>query len=167
NECPWFGALPRVGAAFRYRTENQFKRELLVILTPHVVRCEADNARVLADEARRMDWILKEVEAFHGQSRPPALNSPPPPVYTGQGLVPAQPPDPGIVLPTPQPVPVGPIVPTPPSPPGQPYSSAAPQQQAVMPTVAALPSGPAPLIDPFAPPAPLAPLPAAAVITAQ
>jgi len=39
---------------------------LLVILTPHVVRSRADADRILAEESRRIDWILGDVVKTHG-----------------------------------------------------------------------------------------------------
>ena len=36
--------------------------ETLVIITPHRVRGEADQARVLADEAKRLKWCLPDVQ---------------------------------------------------------------------------------------------------------
>ncbi|HBI43871.1 MAG TPA: hypothetical protein DDY78_13630, partial [Planctomycetales bacterium] len=68
NKIPWFGDLPFVGAAFRYRTQTKAKTELLVILTPHIVRSRADADRVLAEESRRMDYILEDVVRTHGLS---------------------------------------------------------------------------------------------------
>src|SRR5262249_52316755 len=38
NKFPWFGDLPVVGTLFRFRTQVKAKQELLVILTPHIVR---------------------------------------------------------------------------------------------------------------------------------
>jgi len=66
NKIPWLGDLPGVGALFRYRTNSKAKRELIVIMTPHIVRCRADAERVLAEEARRMDWVLGDVYKMHG-----------------------------------------------------------------------------------------------------
>ena len=50
NKYPWLGDLPYVGSLFRYRTQSKAKTELLVILTPHVVRCPRDAERLLAEE---------------------------------------------------------------------------------------------------------------------
>src|SRR5262249_8428928 len=47
NKIPWLGDLPGVGALFRYRTQSKTKRELLVILTPHIVRNRLEAERVL------------------------------------------------------------------------------------------------------------------------
>jgi len=168
NKIPWFGDLPLVGAAFRFRTQNQFKRELLVILTPHVVRCEADAARILIDEARKMDWVTKEVDAIHASSRGPGPFPPSSPTVVPGTVVPGYYPQepgvvPGHVLPVPQPLPGGTVLPTPapapmpsgpvkpPTPTPLPKTSAAPPQQPVMlagSTVVA-PNGPAPLVNPF------------------
>ena len=49
-----------------HRTELKSKTELLVILTPHVVRTRAHADGVLAEESRRMDWILGDVLKSHG-----------------------------------------------------------------------------------------------------
>ena len=47
---PWLGDLPYLGAMFRYRTQVKNKTELMVILTPHVVRNRMEADRVLAEE---------------------------------------------------------------------------------------------------------------------
>src|SRR5262249_19596354 len=65
NKIPWLGDLPKLGWMFRYRTDVVKKTELLVILTPHVIRCHADGARVLAEESRRMDWMLGDIMKVH------------------------------------------------------------------------------------------------------
>ncbi len=51
NSVPWLGDLPWIGAAFRYRTQAKEKREILVIMTPIIVRNRADAERVMTDEA--------------------------------------------------------------------------------------------------------------------
>jgi type II secretory pathway component GspD/PulD (secretin) len=66
NKIPWFGDLPLLGALFRYRTQAKVKQELLIIMTPHIVRSAADRERILAEEGRRMDWVLGDVIKTHG-----------------------------------------------------------------------------------------------------
>jgi type II secretory pathway component GspD/PulD (secretin) len=66
TKVPWLGDLPYVGAAFRYRTQIREKREVLVILTPHVVRSQVEADRVLKEESKRMDWLLTDVNRLHG-----------------------------------------------------------------------------------------------------
>jgi len=77
NKIPVLGDLPWIGAAFRYRTQARSKRELMVILTPHIVRSQADAQRVLAEEARRMDWIIGDVCKLHGPGGLEAILPPP------------------------------------------------------------------------------------------
>jgi len=61
----WFGDLPYVGAAFRFRTQVKQKRELIILLTPRVVRNAFEARQVMSEEARKMDWFLGDVEAIH------------------------------------------------------------------------------------------------------
>ncbi|OWK45672.1 secretin N-terminal domain-containing protein [Fimbriiglobus ruber] len=89
NKIPVLGDLPWVGAAFRYRTQDQQKRELLFIMTPHIIRSEADFARISRDESSRMSWNLKDVANVHGYgldvlsgNRPLAPGACPPGSYT-------------------------------------------------------------------------------------
>src|SRR5713226_9493799 len=76
NKIPWLGDLPYVGACFRYRTQQKAKTELLIIMTPHIVRSRADADRVLGEESKRIDWIMKDVEKIHGlQGMEPVLEN--------------------------------------------------------------------------------------------
>lgn len=86
NKVPFLGDLPYVGAAFRFRTQNKLKTELLVILTPHVVRGRAEADRVLAEESKRIDWILHDLAKVHGTSgMEPIFAKTPPLGYGGPG----------------------------------------------------------------------------------
>jgi hypothetical protein len=49
------------------------KTELIVILTPHVCRCQADVDRITAEESRRIDWILSDVARLHASSGMPGV----------------------------------------------------------------------------------------------
>ena len=51
---------------FRYRSQQISRREVLVIMTPHIMRSEADQARVLAEESARMNWCLPDIARIHG-----------------------------------------------------------------------------------------------------
>src|SRR5439155_24913002 len=66
NKIPVLGDIPYVGAAFRYRTRVHTRKELLVILTPHIVRCRADMERIAAEETQRLHWMLPDVMRTHG-----------------------------------------------------------------------------------------------------
>jgi hypothetical protein len=66
NKIPWFGDLPCVGALFRARFQTKQRRELLIILTPHIIRGRTDAQRILAEESRRMDWAIGDILKIHG-----------------------------------------------------------------------------------------------------
>ncbi len=66
RKIPWFGDLPYLGAAFRFRTHIKGKGELLIMLTPRVVRGIADAERIKVEEAAKMSWALGDVSAIHG-----------------------------------------------------------------------------------------------------
>ncbi|HZU35613.1 MAG TPA: hypothetical protein VFA18_06890, partial [Gemmataceae bacterium] len=64
--------------------EAKSKTELLVILTPHIVRNRAEADAILAEESQRMDWVLGDVIKTHGASgMAPILPPPPKPSATG------------------------------------------------------------------------------------
>ncbi len=162
TKVPWLGDLPYVGAAFRYRTQSQSKRELLLIMTPRVLRGPADQEKLLMEEARKMNWVLKDIEKIYGNNagklpradapgveeqrnngNGPTLPTPTPVPSISGGVIPSEPGlviPPGMGLPTPTPVP------TPPAPPkgGTPDTSPIDRRFPVTPTSNANPSvGPA------------------------
>ncbi len=65
RKVPWLGDLAYIGAAFRFRTQTKQKTELLILLTPHVIRGDADAFRILAEETRKMNWNLHDVQKVH------------------------------------------------------------------------------------------------------
>jgi len=66
NKVPWLGDLPYIGSLFRFRTQTQSRRELLIIMTPTVIRNSADSEKILMQEARKMSWVLKDVNKLFG-----------------------------------------------------------------------------------------------------
>jgi type II secretion system protein D len=77
NKIPWLGDLPIVGALWRYRQESKSKNELIIIMTPHIVRTRLDADRILAEESHRMEWIIGDVLKIQGPSgMEPILPSP-------------------------------------------------------------------------------------------
>ena len=66
RKIPFFGNIPVLQWAFRTRFKMAMKRELIIILTPHIVYGQWDADRIKIAEARRMDWILADVDAVHG-----------------------------------------------------------------------------------------------------
>ena len=79
NKAPWLGDLPGIGALFRYRTETTAQTELIIIMTPHIVRNRQEGERVLAEEAKRIDWVLGDVMRVHGSKNVGPFMPPPPP----------------------------------------------------------------------------------------
>jgi len=112
NKIPWLGDLPGVGALFRYRTQNKSRQELLVILTPHIVRTRQEADRILAEEARRMEWCIDDVIKTQG---PTGLEPILPPVKgnAGNGHGGMSIPGPGTILIPPPSTTPAPSVPTP------------------------------------------------------
>lgn len=68
NKIPVLGDLPGLGAAFRYRSYTKNKTELLIIMTPHIVRNRFEAEQVLCEESRRIDWSLSDVMRVHGNT---------------------------------------------------------------------------------------------------
>lgn len=85
NKIPWVGDLPIVGAAFRFRTHSRIKSELVIILTPHIVRNRFEADRILAEETRRIDWSLGDVMRVHGTANCATFAPPPIPDFNGHG----------------------------------------------------------------------------------
>jgi type II secretion system protein D len=66
RKVPWLGDVPVVGHLFRYDRLSKRRTELLIILTPHVVRSQAEAEHIKGVEASRMNWCLSAVEKIHG-----------------------------------------------------------------------------------------------------
>ncbi len=88
NKIPWFGDLPGVGVLFRYRQQVKSKTELLIILTPHIVRSRAEADMILDMEAKRMDWTKIDVVKTHGSPGIPPILPPAPPLNGPTGSEP-------------------------------------------------------------------------------
>jgi general secretion pathway protein D len=68
RRIPVLASIPIVGNLFRYDSVANEKTELLIILTPHVVRTKEDAEMVKQVEAARMNWCLADVRKIHGYS---------------------------------------------------------------------------------------------------
>lgn len=68
RRVPYLSDVPLLGILFRYDLMAVRRTELLIILTPHVVRGEADANRVKQMEAARMSWCLGDVNAIQGET---------------------------------------------------------------------------------------------------
>ena len=66
RRVPYLSDIPLVGMLFRYDFDQVLRSELLIILTPHVIRNEADANTVKQAEAARISWCLADVEKIQG-----------------------------------------------------------------------------------------------------
>jgi type II secretion system protein D len=163
NKIPLLGDLPLVGAAFRFRTETKTKTELLLILTPHIIRAPCDADRILAEEEQRINWHLPDVLRTHGTTGvdwllapgPPSLSPPDPGGRYRGGLLdscPAGAPTPGQPAPPPGAKPDMQILPPPKLLPGQSRGNGPETEPAIAPdspqTASVTPSESTTLTDP-------------------
>lgn len=67
RRAPILSSIPVLGHLFRYDQIATRRTELLIIMTPHVVRNEEDATKIRQVEAARMSWCLADVEKIHGE----------------------------------------------------------------------------------------------------
>jgi hypothetical protein len=105
RKVPCLGDLPYVGWMFRYRADQKTKSELLILLTPQIIRspCDPINARFLTEESSKIDWSLRDVHEIDPRlqldplmlhAAPPHPGSPHPDVPALQVHPPAAPDEP-------------------------------------------------------------------------
>ncbi len=66
RKVPWLGDLPIVGRAFRFDSTSHQRKELIIFLTPRVIRTDDDNEQLKAIEAARLHWTECNAEELHG-----------------------------------------------------------------------------------------------------
>ncbi|MCA9194913.1 MAG: hypothetical protein KDB03_24245 [Planctomycetales bacterium] len=66
RRIPWLADLPLIGAAFRFDTENEIRKELLVVLTPRLVQTDEEYEIIKEVESSRMSWCLADILEMHG-----------------------------------------------------------------------------------------------------
>ncbi len=66
RRVPYLSSIPVVGELFRFDSNSMVRSELLIILTPRVVRNEEERERLKQAEAARMSWCLADVHELHG-----------------------------------------------------------------------------------------------------
>lgn len=105
RRVPYLSDVPVVGNLFRYDSVDEGRAELLFIMTPYIIRDDADIEWVKHVESQRMSWCLADVVAVHGQhgltgafDRP---HGPPEPMIIYPDELPAG----GELIPSPQPNP--------------------------------------------------------------
>jgi type II secretion system protein D len=65
RKIPWLGDLPHIGCLFRFTQQRHSRQELLIIMTPHIVRTEADAQRLKEIELSRVSWVLNQTQDCH------------------------------------------------------------------------------------------------------
>lgn len=66
RKVPWLGDIPLIGAAFRFDSHAHRRTELLIFLTPRVIRCDQDAEHIKQIEAQRIHFFEDEAELMHG-----------------------------------------------------------------------------------------------------
>jgi type II secretory pathway component GspD/PulD (secretin) len=108
RKVPIIGDLPFLGLPFRYNFSQNVKKELLIFLTPRVIKTDADSEYIKQIETARIHFMESDAEEIHG----PIMAAPAPV-------------DPGIVTP--------PIVPPAVDDPSVPTTEVQPELQAPIP----------------------------------
>ena len=70
RQVPWLGNLPILKYLFSYDFSEMQRTELVIILTPHVVRSQGDMERLKQAEFARMSWCEADIFAMHGDVFP-------------------------------------------------------------------------------------------------
>jgi hypothetical protein len=65
---PVIDDIPVLNNFFRYDSTVADKTELLIIMTPHIVRNQADAEAIKRTEAAKMTWCLNDVTAIYGEA---------------------------------------------------------------------------------------------------
>lgn len=66
RRVPILSDIPIVGNFFRYDSSLQKRSELLIILTPYVIRTPEESARIKRDEVSKMHWCAGDVFDIYG-----------------------------------------------------------------------------------------------------
>ncbi|MDD3468945.1 MAG: secretin N-terminal domain-containing protein [Thermoguttaceae bacterium] len=66
RKVPWLGDVPLLGNLFKYDYDYSKRTELMIILTPHIVKSIDDMNRLKRIESSRMHWCLEDVREIHG-----------------------------------------------------------------------------------------------------
>ncbi|QDV53138.1 secretin N-terminal domain-containing protein [Gimesia fumaroli] len=66
RKVPWLGDIPLVGIPFRYDYTSTRRKELLVFLTPRIIRNDADSEFIKQVEAERIHLPVEKAEEMQG-----------------------------------------------------------------------------------------------------
>src|SRR5262249_28305285 len=68
RSVPWLGDLPLIGNLFRYDSTVCERTELMIIMTPHIIRTAADAEALKREEGVGMGRDLCAVKKIHGEA---------------------------------------------------------------------------------------------------
>lgn len=68
RRVPYLSDIPILGNLFRYDNDSSERTELLIIMTPHIVKDERDATRLRQVESARMSWCLGDVKSLMGNA---------------------------------------------------------------------------------------------------
>jgi type II secretion system protein D len=83
RKVPWLGDIPVLGHAFRFDANATRRTELLIFLTPRIVKDNTVNEMIKQIEAERLHYTECEAEAMHG----PLFAAPAPPTEEAVPLI--------------------------------------------------------------------------------
>lgn len=66
RRVPYLSQIPVLGKLFRYEGYFVRRTELLIVLSPHVIRSPEDEERIRQIEAARMSWCAADLYEIHG-----------------------------------------------------------------------------------------------------
>ena len=66
RKVPWLAEIPLLKNLFRYDSTTTRRTELLIFLTPRIIRNDADSELIKQVEAERMHFIEEDAEEIHG-----------------------------------------------------------------------------------------------------
>ena len=66
RRVPLLSQIPILGNLFRYDSTTVVRKELLIIMTPHIVQNENDMQAIKQTETARMSWCMADVQRIHG-----------------------------------------------------------------------------------------------------
>lgn len=66
RKVPWLGDLPIVGHGFRFDSESTRRTELLIFLTPRIVKGHSGNELIKQVESQRLHYCEADAEEVHG-----------------------------------------------------------------------------------------------------
>lgn len=99
RKVPYLGDVPLLGNLFRYDFHQTRRTELLIVLTPHVIRGPEDMDRVKRIESARMHWCLADVQQLQGETGLTQMGGTPTVVYPDQDPRGTGKQDPGMLTP--------------------------------------------------------------------